>query len=550
MLEYNLIQEHQPAFNIRYRDDKSYPYLAVTLTEQWPRPMVIRGKHKAGNKYFGPYAHAYAIRETLDLLLRTFPLRTCTNGKFKQHTQQKKPCLLFHIEKCSAPCADEISPESYQELVDQMVQFLAGQTENIVSELEMEMEKSVKALDFESAARARDRLASLQKAIESQQMVGSRLEDFDVVGWANAELETAVQVFFVRGGRVKGRRGFILDKSESLRDSELMGRVLEGIYFRENPLGAPKKVFVPHLPNQIELYASWLSDLRGSPVQILIPQRGPKRKLAETVRQNADESLMLNSLKRSQDHNSRSKALKELQQYLDLPEAPLRIECYDASHTSGQDYVGSMVVFEDALAKRRDYRHFTLQEVTQNDDYEAMREMLTRRLKRYVDSKKSNSRQGGAFSYSPGLLLVDGGKGQLSIAKRVLQEMGLQDEIPLAALAKELEEVFRPGHKDSIRMPRQSEALYLLQRIRDESHRFAVTHHRKRRSQRMKESILDDIAGLGPMRRKKLLAELGGMRGVKTAELGVLESLGWLPQSVAQAVYDKCQNDRKVNLKQ
>ncbi len=536
MLEYNLIQRYRPRFNVRYRDDKSYPYLAVTLKEEFPRPVVVRGKHQVQNRYFGPYAHAYAIRETVDLLLKAFPLRTCSNNKYRQHLQLKKPCLLYHIDKCSGPCAGEIEPAEYSKLVEEFVNFMEGKTESAIKRLEQKMKKHVEELNFEMAARVRDKLASVQRVIESQQMVGSRMEDFDVINWVDGELEAAVQIFFIRKGRVMGRRGFILDKAEPLTSEELAGRILEGIYFEKNPLGPPKRIYLPVLPKNLELYANWLSDMRKSTVVISIPQRGDKRQLAQTVRQNAEESLLRYSLKRAQDHNSRSKALSELQKYLGLPSAPLRIECYDTSHISGTDYVGSMVVAEDGLLKKQDYRHFVLRDVKQNDDYSAMYELLHRRFANY---KKGSHTAGESFSYPPSLLLIDGGKGQLSVAQQVLREFKLTEEIPAAALAKELEELFLPGKRTSLKIPRQSEALYLLQRIRDESHRFAVSHHRKRRSSRMKESFLDGIAGLGPERKKRLLKEMKSVKHIRAAELKELESLNWLPRPVAQAIYEK-----------
>lgn len=536
MLEFNLIQEHRPRFNVRYRDDKSYPYLAITLKDEWPRPMVVRGKKKAGNRYFGPYGQAYAIRETLDLLVKTFPLRTCSDTKFKQHEKLKRPCLLFHIQKCSGPCAGEITPTEYSELVDETINFLTGNSTATTEKLSAEMAEHVERLDYEAAGRARDKIQNINKIMESQMIVGVRLEDFDVIGWEDQKLETAVQIFFVRNGRVMGRRGFILDKVESLNKSELMGRVLEGIYFEKNTLGAPKKVYVPELPVNIKLYEDWLSKMRNSEVKILIPQRGSKRKLAEVVTQNAVEGMLRHSLKRSTDYASRTRALNELQKYLGLPEAPLRIECYDTSHLAGTEYVGSMVVMEDGLPKKQDYRQFVLRDVVQNDDYSAMYELLKRRFLKY---KSQVGQKKNSFSYAPSLLLVDGGKGQLSVARKVLRELELDKEIQTAALAKELEEVFVPGRKESIRLPRQSEALYLLQGIRDESHRVAVTHHRKRRSNSMLESFLDNVKGLGPARKKRLIDEMGGMAAISNANLKDLEAFKWLPNSVARAIYEQ-----------
>jgi len=539
MLEHTLIQRHQPRYNVRFKDDKSYPFLAITLADEWPRAMVIRGKKKKGNRYFGPYGHASAIRETLDLLLRTFPIRTCTEGKFKRYARLGKPCLDFHIEKCSGPCVDAISAEDYRALTAELIKFLEGDTDEIIEKLEADMQQASTEHEFELAARYRDRLISVRKANEKNQMVGARSEDFDVIGMFDDELEAAAQVFFVRKGRVLGRRGFIVDKAEPLDRPELIARILERLYFDDNPLGHPKKVFVPDLPANQELYEEWMSDQRGSTVTITVPQRGDKRELAETVTQNARESFQRHRLKRQSDHNSRSQAINQLQEYLGLPMSPLRIECYDMSHIQGTDYVGSMVVVEDGLAKKSEYRRFKIKTVEGNDDFAAMEEVLRRRFTNYLNDRDRPAEEWGKFAYPPQLLLVDGGKGQLTSAVNVLKELGLSDEIPVASLAKQFEEVFVPGRSESIMLPRQSEALYMLQRIRDESHRFAITYHRQLRDKRMRKSVLDDIPGLGPTRKKRLMREVGSVKAIKAATLEELQSLRWLPDTVAEAVYQK-----------
>ncbi|MDQ3462773.1 MAG: excinuclease ABC subunit UvrC, partial [Actinomycetota bacterium] len=514
MLEYSLIKAHQPRFNIRLRDDKSYPFLAVTLADEWPRPRVMRGRKQKGTRYFGPYAHAYAIRETLDLLLRTFPVRTCSDNKFGRHQRLGRPCLLFHIEKCVGPCVGEVTHDEYQRLVDDLVGFLDGNTEAVIDGLEADMVDAADHLEFERAARLRDRLVSVRKAVEKQQMVAERSEDFDVIGIADDDLEASIQVFFVRKGRVVGRRGFIVDKVEDVTRAELVGRVIEGLY-DEPTAGIPRQVLVPEEPDEPELYQDWLSELRGSRVSVRVPMRGDKRGLQETVTRNAGEEFTRHRLRRAVDHNSRARALRELQEALDLPEAPLRIECYDMSHIQGTDYVGSMVVMEDGLAKKRDYRRFKVRDVPGNDDFAAMREVLTRRLQAYlIERKQPVADREGRFSYPPQLLVVDGGKGQLSVAREVVEELGLGDEIPVASLAKRFEEVYVPGRSEPVRIPRQSEALYLLQRLRDEAHRFAVSYHRQLRDRRMTTSVLDGIPGLGPARQKRLRAELGGVTAV------------------------------------
>ena len=541
MLEYSLIKQHRPRFNVRLRDDKSYPFLAITLDEQWPRAVVMRGTKRKGTKYFGPFPHAWAIRETLDLLLRTFPVRTCSQGKFNQHARLGRPCLLFHIEKCSGPCVGEISSEKYESYVRQLTEFLDGDTDAVVQQLQTDMQEASKALEFEKAARIRDRLGGVQRAIEKQQMVGERDEDLDIIGIADDELEAAVQVFFVRKGRVVGRKGFIMDKVEHLSPGGVVDRVLEELYGDEPPLGIPSQVLVPVAPDDASTYAEWLRHMKGSIVQIKVPQRGDKRGLHETVTINAKEEFVRHRLRRASDHNTRSRALSELQDALDLPEAPLRIECYDMAHLQGTDYVGSMVVMEDGLPNKREYRRFKVKDVPGNDDYAAMREVLTRRLSAYVAERdKPITERGerpGKFAYPPQLLLVDGGKGQLGVAIEVINELGLADEIPVASLAKRFEEVYVPGRSEPIIISRGSEALFMLQRIRDEAHRFANTFHRELRGKRMVSSSLDGINGLGEMRAKRLVKEMGGVNAVKNASRDDLALLSWLPNSVAEAIY-------------
>ncbi|MCX7620573.1 MAG: excinuclease ABC subunit UvrC [Acidimicrobiales bacterium] len=540
MLEYSLIQQHKPRFNVRYRDDKSYPFLAVTLDDEWPRAMVMRGRKRKGVRYFGPYGHAYAIRETLDLLLRTFPIRTCSDNKLARHQRSGRPCLLFHIEKCAGPCVGEIDRAGYDRLVRELLRFLDGETEEVVRRLEADMQEAADALEFERAARLRDRLASVRKAIETQQMVLDRREDLDVVGIAGDELESAVQVFFVRRGRVVGRNGFVVERAEDLDDAQLVDRVLERVYSDPPPVGVPKQILVPTESANPALYESWLSQQRGSAVTIRVPRRGDKRALLETVNQNAREEFNRHRLRRASDHNARARALNELQELLGLPEAPLRIECYDMSHIQGSDYVGSMVVMEDGLPKKSEYRRFKIRDVAGNDDFAAMEEVLTRRLKNYLQERSLPiADRSGRFAYPPQLLLVDGGKGQLSVAIRVLEELGLDEEIPVAALAKRFEEVYLPSANEPVRIPRNSEALYLLQRIRDEAHRFAVSYHRELRGKRMTSSALDGIPGLGPARKKRLVKELGGVRAVTKAPLETLLAVSWLPDSVARALYEK-----------
>jgi excinuclease ABC subunit C len=545
ILEFTLVKEHHPRYNIRLRDDKSYPFMAVTVGQQWPRALVVRNRKKNGTRYFGPYVNAWAIRETFDLILRTFPVRTCSDSKFTQHEKLGRPCLLFHIEKCSGPCVGAVSASDYDKHVREFMAFLGGESEEVVQRMQAEMGVASDSRDYERAAVLRDRITAVHKALEKQQMVGERSEDIDLIGVAEDDLEASVQVFHIRKGRVVGRNGFIVDRVEHVTSSGLIDRILEQFYGEEPALGYPKEVLVPILPDNPATYEEFLSQRRKSAVQIRVPQRGDKRALLETVTKNAQTELNRHRMKRSSDHNSRSRALTQLQTLLGLPKAPLRIECYDMAHLHGTDYVGSMVVLEDGLPNKREYRRFKVKTVAGNDDYAAMREVLTRRLSAFVASRDKPvgepGQKPGRFAYPPQLLLVDGGKGQLSVAVEVLAELGLTEQIPVAALAKRFEEVFVPGSASPIEIARGDDALYMLQVIRDEAHRFANSFHRQLRGKKMRSGLLDNIAGLGEARSKRLSAALGGVAGVKAASREDLRLLTWLPDVVADAVFERCQ---------
>ena len=543
ILEHSLIQAHLPRYNVRLKDDKSYPWLAVTLDDEWPRPAVVRGRKRKGVRYFGPYGHAGAIRSTLDLLVRSFPVRTCSDNKYLRHERLGRPCLLYDIARCSGPCIKAVDHPTYEGYVNDLMGFLSGDTEPVLERLEAEMQQASNDLEFERAARLRDRIAVARKAAESQHLVSERPEDFDVIGIAEDPLEASVQIFHVRRGRVVGHRGFVAEKVEDLSPSEFMELVLSQIY---GAVGTevPRRVLVPEEPADLDLLLRWLSTVREGPVDIAVPQRGAKRALQETVTRSAAEDLARHRLRRAADHNARSKALTELQEALHLREAPLRIECFDMSHLQGTDYVGSMVVLEDGLVKRSDYRRFKVKTVGGNDDYAAMEEVLTRRLTALKEGSEPTKpdHEGTVrprrFAYRPNLLVVDGGKGQLAVAERVVKELGLEDQVELAALAKQFEEVYRPGSPEPVRLRRGSDALYLLQRVRDEAHRFAITFHRETRGKRMTKSVLDGIPGLGPARRARLVKELGGVNVVRSAPLEELMGLAWLPEQVAIAVYE------------
>ena len=542
LLEYALIKEHKPRFNIRLQDDKSFPFMAITTDEQWPRAMMFRGKRRKGVRYFGPYVHPGAIRDTLELLLRTFPVRTCAASKFKQHERLGRPCLLFHIEKCSGPCVGEVSSADYKVHVDGLMKFLDGDNTEIVATMEKQMIAASEATDFERAAKIRDRLTAIHQVLEKQQMVGVQEDDIDVIGIAQDEITAAVQIFFVRKGRVIGRNGFVLDKVEDVSPELLVDRILENVYGDEPALGIPKQVLVPVLPESHEAVEKWLSDVRTTQVSVRVPMRGDKRELQETVTINASRELARHRLKRSADQHSRTMALNDLQQLLKLPHFPLRIECYDMAHLHGTDYVGSMVVLEDGLPAKTEYRRFKIKDVPGNDDYAAMREVLMRRLSAYKKERdlpiSERGSKPGKFAYPPQLILVDGGKGQLGVAIDVVKELGLENEIPVASLAKRLEEVFVPNSSIPIDVPRGSEALFMLQVIRDEAHRFANTFHRQLRGKRMKVSGLDGIAGLGVARKEKLMQVFGSMKSLREASVEEILAQSGLPQVVSQAVFN------------
>ena len=541
LLEYALIKEHKPRFNIRLQDDKSFPFMAITTDEEWPRAMMFRGKRRKGVRYFGPYVHPGAIRDTLELLLRTFPVRTCAASKFKQHERLGRPCLLFHIEKCSGPCVGEVSVADYKVHVDGLMKFLDGDNTEIVATMEKQMIAASEATDFERAAKIRDRLTAIHQVLEKQQMVGVQEDDIDVIGIAQDEITAAVQIFFVRKGRVIGRNGFVLDKVEDVSPELLVDRILENVYGDEPALGIPKQVLVPVLPESHEAVEKWLSDVRTTQVSVRVPMRGDKRELQETVTINASRELARHRLKRSADQHSRTMALNDLQQLLKLPHFPLRIECYDMAHLHGTDYVGSMVVLEDGLPAKTEYRRFKIKDVPGNDDYAAMREVLMRRLSAYKKERdlpiSERGSKPGKFAYPPQLILVDGGKGQLGVAIDVVKELGLENEIPVASLAKRLEEVFVPNSSIPIDVPRGSEALFMLQVIRDEAHRFANTFHRQLRGKRMKVSGLDGIAGLGAARKEKLMQVFGSMKSLREASVEEILAQSGLPQVVSQAVF-------------
>lgn len=557
-LEYSWIKEFDPRFNVKYRDDKSYPWLAVTVSDEFPRVMVGRGAKRRGTRYFGPYSHAWAIRETVDILLRVFPMRSCTNGVFKRSSQIGRPCLLGYIDKCSAPCVGNISPEDHRAIVDDFCEFMAGRTRPFMKRIEQEMYAASDALDFEKAARLRDDLGAMQKALEKQAVVFGDGSDADVIAIAEDPLEVAVQVFYVRGGRIRGQRGWVADRTDDGDTSSLVEYFLlqlyAGVAAEDARDAVPREILVPELPPEAATWEQLLSDLRGSRVELRVPQRGDKRTLQETVARNATESLALHKTKRASDLTTRNLALAEIAEALELEEAPLRIECYDVSHMQGTEIVASMVVFEDGLARKGEYRRFVIRDQEGSDDVAAMHEVITRRFRRLLDEQARSELKPGdpesgtgpmlvdpdtgrprKFAYAPGLVVVDGGAPQVAAAQRALDELGI-DDIPVCGLAKRLEEVWLPGEEDPVILPRTSEGLYLLQRVRDEAHRFAITHHRNRRSKSMVESVLDGVPGLGEVRRKTLLRHFGSLRKLRAATVEEIAAVPGVGPRTAAAI--------------
>ena len=531
MLEFSLIREHQPRFNIRFRDDKSFPYLAITRNQEWPRISVMRGKRRKGVQYFGPYAHVNAIKQTRDLLLRTFPIRSCTDGKYRSHESLGRPCLLFHIERCSGPCVGDVTRETYLGYVDGMAAFLNGDSVEIVTALSSDMQDAADVQDYERAARIRDRLAAIDKALARQELVTQSPNSFDLIAFEADDLEVVLVVLNVKRGRVTGRKTIVIDRVEELTTGQLVGVMLGQLYGEESP---PSEVLVQTLPEDLELWENWLGVRRSSRVSLWTPKRGAKRRLMEMARTNAKEEFARHRLKRASDFGTRAKDLRSLQLQLQLESVPLRIEAYDISTTQGRDTVGSMVVFEDGLPKKSDYRRFKVKTVTGQDDFAAIEEVLRRRFSAYLAECEKPIKDRGKFAYPPSLVLVDGGEGQLGRAVKVLADLRI--EIPVVGLAKKLEEVHRPGALHPLTIPRGEPALYLLQRVRDEAHRFAVAYHRTVRGRRMVDSILDGVRGVGPIRKRALLRRFGSLKRMRDADIDQLEQM--LPAQVAMDLYE------------
>ncbi|GAA0991136.1 excinuclease ABC subunit UvrC [Acrocarpospora macrocephala] len=552
-LEYSWIKEFDPHFNVKYRDDKSYPYLAVTMGEDFPRVQVLRGAKRKGTRYFGPYSHAWAIRETVDLLLRVFPIRSCSSGVFKRAGQIGRPCLLGYIDRCSAPCVGRVTPDEHRALAEDFCDFMAGNTTRFIKRLEHKMREASAVQEYELAARLRDDVQALQKALEKQAVVLGDATDCDVIALAEDPLEAAVQVFYVRGGRIRGQRGWVVDKVEETTPGELVEHFLLQMYSESE---IPREILVPAVPPDHDAVLELLEEQRGSRVDVRVPQRGDKKSLMETVERNAKEALTQHKLRRSSDLTTRGKALQEIADALELDQVPLRIECYDVSHIQGTNVVASMVVFEDGLARKSEYRRFQIKSA--EGDVASIHEVISRRFKRYLEERSATGELGGEpvgepidpetgkprkFAYPPNLVVVDGGPAQAAAAQRALDELGV-DDVAVCGLAKRLEEVWLPGDDQPVILPRSSEGLYLLQRVRDEAHRFAITYHRAKRSRTLKESALDEVPGLGPARRQALLRHFGSVKRLSDATAEEIREVPGIGPSTAEAIVAALQGEK------
>ncbi|WP_327377037.1 excinuclease ABC subunit UvrC [Streptomyces sp. NBC_01216] len=574
-LEYSWIKEYDPRFNVKYRDDKSYPYLAVTLGEEFPRVQVMRGHKKKGVRYFGPYAHAWAIRETVDLMLRVFPVRTCSAGVFRNAASAGRPCLLGYIGKCAAPCVGRVTPEEHRELAAEFCDFMAGRTGTYIRRLEKRMTAAAEETEYEKAARLRDDITALRRAMEKSAVVLADATDADLIALAEDELEAAVQIFHVRGGRVRGQRGWVTDKVEAVTTAGLVEHALQQLYGEESGDAVPKEVLVPTLPEDAGALSQWLAGRRGSGVSLRVPQRGDKKDLMETVARNAQQALVLHKTKRASDLTTRSRALEEIAEALELDSAPLRIECFDVSHLQGDDVVASMVVFEDGLPRKSEYRRFQIKGFEGQDDVRSMHEVISRRFRRYLAEKERTGEwgpegvaedesavgaddgyAGGAprridgegvdpaatddgrpkrFAYPPQLVVVDGGRPQVAAARRALDELGI-DDIAVCGLAKRLEEVWLPGDDDPVVLPRSSEGLYLLQRVRDTAHDFAIRYQRSKRNKRVRTSPLDAVRGLGDSRKQALIKHFGSVKRLRQATIEQICEVPGMGRKTAEAV--------------
>jgi excinuclease ABC subunit C len=522
-LEFSWIKQFDPSFNVRFRDDKTYPYLAVSVKEEYPRAFIYRGDRKKGIKYFGPFVQSWSIRDTLDHLLRVFPVRSCTTGVFKSAKSSGRPCLLAHIERCSAPCVGRIDEAAHRNLVEQFVSFMNGNHQGIIKDVSTRMKNASEQQDYERASVLRDDLLALERVREKSAVVFTDSTDADLVAVVHDELQAAVQIFNVRAGRIVGQRGFIMENSVESTTATLLTDALMHIYSKLDKAEIPLEILTNEIPDSESSLQQLLSEVRQANMVIRVPVRGDKRALMQTVLTNAHSALMAHKSKRSTDLIARTQALNEIQEALGLARAPLRIECIDVSHIQGTNVVASLVVFEDGLPAKKDYRRYVIENT--RDDTSSIIEVVSRRFK---------AQQETSGPYRPNLLVIDGGLPQVNAAAKALSESGIAS-MHVVGLAKRMEEIWRPGDKFPLVLSRNSEALFLLQRIRDEAHRFAITHHRERRSKSMVDSALDAIVGLGPVKKKALLAKFGSLKKIKSANSAeLMEVAGIGPKQAAE----------------
>lgn len=544
-LEFTWIKQYNPDFNVQFKDDKSYPHLAIDLKSEFPRLFISRSKKVPGVRYFGPYSHAWALRSTFETLIKIYPVRTCSESNFASAVRSKRQCLLGDIGKCAAPCVNWVTQEEHKKLANDLVNFLEKSPEEISVRIEKEMLEASQAQEYEKAGKLRDQLEAINKAYESTDRFLNENIDADVLAIHEEITHASLSQFNIVAGRITGSRSWVIDRANLLEDESIISAMLGKIYAESKP---PPEVLVDQLPQDSDLLQQWLTEQRGKSVNLIQPARGEKFDLVQTVKRNANQALIQYLSKRANDAAVSGSALAEIAEQLELAELPLRIECFDISNIQGTSMVASMVVFEDGQPKKSDYRRFSIDDDAGFDDTRAMHHVITRRFKRYLDEKDIDvaeaTAQGGSrpkFAYPPQLVVVDGGKPQVNAAAKALRELGITD-IALCGLAKRLEEVWLPNNSEPIIFPRHSEALYLLQKVRDEAHRFAINFHRSKRSKVMLESLLDQISGLGEVRRKSLLTYFGSVTALKSATLSELSAVPGIGEKMANTIIDQIKN--------
>jgi len=547
-LEFSWIKQYQPTYNVQFKDDKSYPYLAISMQDEFPRIFITRKEKRAGLKYFGPYTNAWALRNTYEVLLKVFPVRSCSEGNFKRAQRSKRQCLLGDIGKCAAPCVGWVTPAQHREIAVKLDAFMEAGMEDILPKLREEMDLASSREEFERAARIRDQIESFEKAQRSTQGNLSDDLDGDFISIHEEGLHAAGSIFMVRRGSIKGSRSWIVDQERALEGDDQVASLFFSIYNGAAAADIPNEIYLNREPSDQLALEGWLTELRGAKVSIKVPQRGEKVELLQTVDRNAHYALIQFLSKRATDAAVSGKALLEIEDQLELTRTPLRIECFDISNISGTSVVASMVVFEDGLAKKSEYRRFIIDTTTASDDTRAMHQVITRRMKRLLNDRAADESDvaeiGGKlskFSYPPQLIVVDGGAPQVAAAQRALDELGITD-VALCGLAKRLEEVWRPGSSDPLILPRTSEGMYLLQRIRDEAHRFAITFHRSRRSKVMLESVLDEIPQMGRARRAALMERFGSVAALRKATLQELAQTPGIGEKIAEIIFQYLQH--------